>query len=147
MEVVKEALRNEQKEISRCLAPHVQSELTDGYNLALEERGRGSVARQKAVFHNYIDGHKHDVFDGGAEVLMGRLSTAAETIGKALNGSLRELAEKIEVSLAVLWEGTRDVPDQIRARLQIIRSVSEVLDQLVMWSKAAEKASPAALAS
>ncbi|KAG1755777.1 hypothetical protein EDB19DRAFT_1956649 [Suillus lakei] len=142
MEVVKEALVKEQKEISRCLAPHVQNELTDGYNLALEERGRGSVARQKAVFHNYIDGHKHDVFDGGADVLMGRLSTAAETIGKALNESLRELAEKIEVSLAVLWEGTRDVPDQIRARLQIIQSVSELLDQLTMWS-AAEKASTA----
>jgi hypothetical protein len=176
MEVVKEALGKEQKEISRCLAPHVQNELTDGYNLALEERGQGSVARQKvchthhlkassdriqAVFHNYIHGRKHDVFNGGAEVLMGRLSTAAETIGKALNESLRELAEKvrlfgfilawaslisllqIEVSLAVLWEDTRDVPDQVRARLQIIQSVSKLLDQLDMWSKAAEKASAA----
>lgn len=47
MEVVKEALGKEQKEISRCLAPHVQNELTDGYNLALQERGSGSVARQK----------------------------------------------------------------------------------------------------
>jgi len=143
MEVVKEALGKEQKEISRCLAPHVQNELTDGYNLALEERGQGSVARQKAVFHNYIHGRKHDVFNGGAEVLMGRLSTAAETIGKALNESLRKLAEKIEVSLAVLWEDTRDVPDQVRARLQTIQSVSKLLDQLDMWSKAAEKASAA----
>ncbi|KAG2077497.1 hypothetical protein BDR04DRAFT_1196025 [Suillus decipiens] len=143
MEVVKEALAKEQKEISRCLAPHVQNELTEGYNLALEERGTGSVARQKAVFRNYIDGHKHDVFDGGAEILMGRLSTAAETIGKALNESLRQLAEKIEVSLAVLWEDTRDVPDQVHARLQLIQSVSKLLEQLVMWSKAAEKASAA----
>ncbi|KAG2369878.1 hypothetical protein BDR07DRAFT_1526349 [Suillus spraguei] len=140
MEVVKEALAKEQKEISRCLAPHVQNELTEGYNLALQERGTGSVARQKAVFRNYINGHKHDVFDGGAEVLMGRLSTAAETIGKALNESLRQLAEKIEVSLAVLWEDTRDVPDQVRTRLQLIQSVSKLLEQLVMWSKAAEKA-------
>ncbi|KAG2146754.1 hypothetical protein DEU56DRAFT_786239 [Suillus clintonianus] len=143
MDVVKEALGKEQKEISRCLAPHVQNELTEGYNLALEERGRGSVARQKTVFHNYVDGHKHDVFDGGAEVLMGRLSAAAETIGKALNETLRELAEKIEVSLAVLWEGTRDAPDQVRARLQIVQSVSELLKQLAMWSTAAEKASTA----
>ncbi|KAG1907278.1 uncharacterized protein F5891DRAFT_940152 [Suillus fuscotomentosus] len=143
MEVVKEALGKEQKEISRCLAPHVQNELTDGYNLALQERGSGSVARQKAIFHNYVDGHKHDAFDGGAEVLMGRLSTAAETIGKALKESLRELAEKIEVSLAVLWEGTQDVPNQIHARLQIMQSVSKLLDQLDMWSKAAEKASAA----
>lgn len=51
----------------------------------------------QAVFHNYINDHKQDVFNGGAEVLMGRLSTAAETIGKALNKSLRELAEKVRL--------------------------------------------------
>ncbi|KAG0709554.1 hypothetical protein DFH29DRAFT_792939, partial [Suillus ampliporus] len=141
MEVVRDALGKEQKEISRCLAPHVQTELADGYHLALEERGKGSVARQKAVFHNYVDTYKHSVFDGGAEILMGRLSAAAETIGKALNESLRELAEKTEVSLAVLWEGTQDDPGQVRARLQLIQSVSEMLDQLAMWSKAAEKVS------
>lgn len=50
MEVVKEALGREQKEISRCLAPHIQNELMDGYDLAVEERGRGSVARQKVCF-------------------------------------------------------------------------------------------------
>ena len=38
---------NEQKETSRCLAPHVQDQLLWGYDRAMEERGRGSVARQK----------------------------------------------------------------------------------------------------
>jgi len=33
MQVVKEALRKKQKEISRCLAPHIQTELAVGYNL------------------------------------------------------------------------------------------------------------------
>jgi hypothetical protein len=47
MSSVKEALNNEQKEVSRSLAPHVQSELIDGYSAAMEERGPGSVARQK----------------------------------------------------------------------------------------------------
>ncbi|KAJ8590321.1 hypothetical protein M405DRAFT_897528 [Rhizopogon salebrosus TDB-379] len=141
MGVVKEALGREQKEISRCLAPHVQNELAGGYNLAMEERGRGSVARQKTMFHNYVDSHKHDVFEGGAEVLMGRLSAAAENIGKALSESLRELAEKVEVSLSVLWESTRDAPDQVRARAQIIQSVFQIHDQLTMWSMAAERVS------
>lgn len=45
--VVQEALSAEQKEISRCMAPHVQNQLSDGYERAMEERGRGSVARQK----------------------------------------------------------------------------------------------------
>ncbi len=47
MDVVSESMANEQKEISRCLAPHVQDELTPGYDRAMEERGAGSVARQK----------------------------------------------------------------------------------------------------
>ena len=47
IDIVKETLNAEQKDISRCFAPHVQNELVDGYDLAMEERGRGSVARQK----------------------------------------------------------------------------------------------------
>jgi hypothetical protein len=45
---VKETMTNQQKEISRCMAPHVQAELRDAYDRAMEERGKGSVARQKA---------------------------------------------------------------------------------------------------
>jgi hypothetical protein len=47
IEVVRDSLTSEQKEISRCLAPHVQNQLVDGYDRAMEERGKGSVARQK----------------------------------------------------------------------------------------------------
>lgn len=44
---VRDTITNEQKEISRCLAPHVQTQLFSGYDLAMLERGTGSVARQK----------------------------------------------------------------------------------------------------
>jgi hypothetical protein len=47
MDLVQRTLTTEQKEVSRCMAPHVQSQLIDGYDLAMEERGIGSVARQK----------------------------------------------------------------------------------------------------
>lgn len=45
--IVQETMNNQQKEVSRCLAPYVQSELIEGYERAMEERGTGSVARQK----------------------------------------------------------------------------------------------------
>lgn len=45
--VVGETVITQQKEVSRCLAPHVQNNLIDGYDLAMEEKGPGSVARQK----------------------------------------------------------------------------------------------------
>jgi hypothetical protein len=47
IEIVRATMQEEQKEISRCLAPEVQNSLREGYERALEERGRGSVARQK----------------------------------------------------------------------------------------------------
>lgn len=51
IELVQQTMQNEQKEVSRCLAPHVQAQLVEGYDRAMEERGTGSVARQKASPH------------------------------------------------------------------------------------------------
>jgi hypothetical protein len=48
LDIVRESLKSERKEISRCVAPHVQSQLADGYDQALAIKGIGSVARQKA---------------------------------------------------------------------------------------------------
>lgn len=45
--LVGDFLRNQQKDISRCLIPHVKAQLSSGYDEAMEERGTGSVARQK----------------------------------------------------------------------------------------------------
>ena len=47
VELVKDTMNREQKEISRIMAPHVQAQLIEGYDTAMEERGTGSVARQK----------------------------------------------------------------------------------------------------
>ena len=47
VELVKDAMNQEQKETSRIMAPHVQAQLIEGYDTAMEERGTGSVARQK----------------------------------------------------------------------------------------------------
>lgn len=51
---IKTAMTNEQKEISRCLTPHVKNELLDGYAAAMEEKGTGSVARQKVRLSNFV---------------------------------------------------------------------------------------------
>ncbi|KAL1740588.1 hypothetical protein HDZ31DRAFT_85351 [Schizophyllum fasciatum] len=52
---VKVALQNEQKEVSRCLGPHVRDQLIPGYDLAMDERGPGSVARQKVLVGDTLD--------------------------------------------------------------------------------------------
>ncbi|CCM01707.1 uncharacterized protein FIBRA_03772 [Fibroporia radiculosa] len=142
LDIVSETIQTEQKEISRCLAPHVQNQLVEGYDLAMEERGPGSVVRQKGVFHDFVDNIKNEVFNDGAEVIMGRLSNAAEAIGRALEDALEKLAEKaricvgIEVSIAVLWEGPRDDPSQVKARDAIVATMTEILEQVQFWQQA-----------
>lgn len=49
IDIVRETINAEQKEVSRSLAPHVQIQLTEGYDQAMQERGIGSVARQKVT--------------------------------------------------------------------------------------------------
>jgi hypothetical protein len=49
------------------------------------------------VFRSYVNECKDDVFEGGAEVIMERLSKAAEAIGHALDSALQKLAEKVHL--------------------------------------------------
>ncbi|KAG5641399.1 hypothetical protein DXG03_005335 [Asterophora parasitica] len=136
MDLVKVTMQEEQKEVSRCMAPHVQAQLIDGYDSAMEERGMGSVARQKAVFHRFIEECKDEIFDDGADVLMDRLTKAADAVGEVLDEALGQLAQKIEVNLSILWEGTRDDPAQVKARNDIMIIVEAVLTQAQLWTEA-----------
>ncbi|KAH9844070.1 Dynamin family-domain-containing protein [Rhodofomes roseus] len=136
LDVVRDTVTSQQKETSRCLAPHIQEQLFDGYDAAMEERGTGSVARQKAVFHNYVGDIKDEMFNGAVDVLFGRLDAAAEAVGKALEEAFEALAQKIEVSIAVLWEGVRDDPAQVKAREAVIASMTEMIEQVGLWQQA-----------
>ncbi len=69
---------------------------------------------------------------------MERLANAASAVGDGLALSLGELAQKIEVNLAVLWEGVGDDPQQVYARRAIVAEVEKILGQIEMW-KDAEK--------
>ncbi|KAL0070833.1 hypothetical protein AAF712_002054 [Marasmius tenuissimus] len=135
--VVKETMNEQQKEISRLLAPHVQTALASGYEEALEFRGTGSVRRQKDFFHKHVDDCKHEVFEDGVDTVMERLEQAAEAVGKALEERFEELAVKIEVDLSVLWESvsTHD-PQQVLARSQMVDLASEVLKEISLWNEA-----------
>ncbi|KAF9569032.1 hypothetical protein CPC08DRAFT_790765 [Agrocybe pediades] len=136
VQLVKETMNREQKEVSRCMAPHVQAQLIDGYDTAMEERGTGSVARQKAYFRRYISECKDHIFDDGADILLSRLAQVSEAIGETLDEAMGQLAKKVEVSLSVLWEGARDSPAQRRSRANVIDIVGTVQEQIKFWIEA-----------
>ncbi|KAJ3937366.1 MAG: hypothetical protein NXY57DRAFT_981850 [Lentinula lateritia] len=139
--VVRDTITTQQKDVSRCLAPHVQNNLIDGYDLAMEETGKGSVARQKLVFRTFLSERKDDVFDEGADTIMERLSTMCSSVGDALNIAFRELAKKIEVNLAILWENVQDDPNEAVGRKEILETITEILGQAQLWINAANEKS------
>lgn len=94
---VKNAMDAEQKEISRCLAPYIRSQLQDTYLAAYQECGPGSVSRQKTLIHDFIKQKKDEIFSAGSDLLLERLSTAAKAVGQALDTSLAQLAQKVFV--------------------------------------------------
>ena len=53
----------------------------------------------QAVFHDFIAKIKDYIFTDAADVIMTRLSKAAEAVGAALNDALKELAKKVREHL------------------------------------------------
>lgn len=45
---------------------------------------------------------------------------------------------QIEVSVAVLWEGPRDDPAQVKVRVLVVDAVSDILQEVELWQEAAE---------
>ncbi|KAG8740113.1 hypothetical protein FRC10_004742 [Ceratobasidium sp. 414] len=135
---IKTAMTNEQKEISRCLTPHVKSSLLDGYRLALAEQGKGSVARQKGVFRDYLASNRDTIFDGGANSLFDKLDQAADSVGQLLGCALGELSEKVEVSMSTLWEVPKGNEDDVIKRRQLMTRIHTMLGQLEPWIAASK---------
>jgi hypothetical protein len=50
--------------------------------------------------------------------------------------SRSHVINQIEVSLAVLWEGARDNPAQLKARKEVIDLVQTVQEQIQLWTQA-----------
>ncbi|QRW06436.1 GTPase SLIP-GC protein [Ceratobasidium sp. AG-Ba] len=133
---IKTAMTNEQKEISRCLTPHVKNELLTAYYDAMLERGTGSVARQKLLFHNFVDRHRATIFRGGADQLFGKLDAAAESVGLLLQLALNDYPK----SMSALWEIPNDAAEHLTKRRELV-SVSILC--LVNSNSGQQQANPA----
>lgn len=81
----------------------------------------GAECALQAVFHDYITRVKNHVFTGAADVIMTRLSDAAEAVGDALHASLEELARKVRgYSLTCLLTSNLMDPLVLRSRSALL---------------------------
>jgi len=55
----------------------------------------------QAYFQGYISDCKDNIFDDGADVVMERLTKAAESIGETLDEAMGKLAQKVCLSIEV----------------------------------------------
>ncbi|KAL5530325.1 hypothetical protein ACEPAF_6582 [Sanghuangporus sanghuang] len=136
IDVVSAELTSAQKEVSRGLEPHVRNQLCDGYSLAMQERGRGSVSRQKLVFKNYVSNNKDHLFEDGADLILEGLDKIAIGVGEALVKAMDSMAEKIEVNLAVLWENASDSVHLLQEHTEAVKCIDSILRQLSLWDSA-----------
>ncbi|KAJ2936140.1 hypothetical protein H1R20_g954, partial [Candolleomyces eurysporus] len=131
----------QQRRISRTMAPRIQEFMEDAYSKAVKEPGgHGSYRRRKDRIREFleIEENRNEMFEGGAKVIMDRLDEVAVAVGNALYESVgTALAQKIEVNLSVLWEVVLDDPAQVRARKNMAEVAAGVSDQVSLWLEAA----------
>ncbi|KAH9920059.1 uncharacterized protein B0H18DRAFT_1025709 [Fomitopsis serialis] len=138
VDIVHEVISDEQKEASRCLAPHIMRVLKPGYEDAAQQTGRGSTARRKALFNEYVATHKNSAFHDGANVLLTRLGGVTDAVRDTLEEEFDVLSEKMEVAMSVLWDRpTSDDSLELKACVHATATMAEIRDQIRLWRRAA----------
>ncbi|KIM23722.1 hypothetical protein M408DRAFT_27677 [Serendipita vermifera MAFF 305830] len=130
---VSQLLQNQQKDISRCIAPKVKKRLHEAYSAPLRASGRGSVAFQKKVFRDLLKDLRNEIFVDCASNLFSQLEDVSIAVRDELDFALTKLAQKIEVNLSILWEGGGDTQKQRAARKDML----EISRQITFWQAAA----------
>ncbi|KAL0070836.1 hypothetical protein AAF712_002057 [Marasmius tenuissimus] len=133
--ILRDAVKEKQKEISRTLVPQVKDRLGDGYNMAMELKGKGCVKGQKDSLRNFVSKHKDDIFNRSVDdILQTGLGDLATALREKVRRPFENLAQKIEVDLAVCWDHDRDEDKEgLADRLKAANVVAEVMKRSTVW--------------
>ncbi|TDL30169.1 hypothetical protein BD410DRAFT_759365 [Rickenella mellea] len=132
----RKTLKAFQKEGLSCVSSHVQDELEDAYDEAFQERGIGSVARQKAIFQGHIQRHKTEMFNSGVDALFQDIDRVIAKVGVSLRRALKNLAKQVEICLSVVWEEPSRENISSADDERIIKLLDEILSQTEQWGDA-----------
>ncbi|KAI0056842.1 hypothetical protein BV25DRAFT_1813365, partial [Artomyces pyxidatus] len=133
VEEARQTLTAVQREASRSSAPYIKASLSGGYELAQAEQGTGagSTVRERTAFRDFVKKNCEDIFQGGARAMLAALDAGADTT--AMEQPLRDLARKVEVDMAVLWEEVTADVAMLEARAVSDAVLTEVLRQIEFW--------------
>ncbi|KAF7302064.1 hypothetical protein MIND_00773100 [Mycena indigotica] len=134
---VKATLTDEQKTVSRSIAPFVKGRMLAAYAAAKQEKGKGSVMRATKVLQDFIHQSKDIVFNNSADSILEQLDDCASSVGATLRSAMTSLARKVELNISVIWETQANYDSkQAVIRSNIVIQLDEILGQLRLTDEA-----------
>jgi hypothetical protein len=88
------------------------------------------------IFRGYLDEVHKSIFRGTVNKLLSQLDVASNKVKELLSAGLKELAQKVEVSLSTLWEDRGDTTEQLIAQSETRALMLEISRQVGFWQRA-----------
>ncbi|KAI1792937.1 hypothetical protein LXA43DRAFT_1129135 [Ganoderma leucocontextum] len=133
-EVAQKTWDDHLQRINRLLVPFVQSHLSEGYEQAAGvPRKSGVSLLQRKLFREHLEVKKDVMFAEAALALKQHLADAIENVRETLDERLEEVAKKVEVEMALLWDCALDSDDNIKARIAALATLREHKAEVERW--------------
>ena len=140
MQAVKKILQDQQREISRCLAPTLQSQLIPTYNTALAESGTGSARRRTAIVETKVERHGTHMLQASAQPLGRQWGELLHRVWQVeVTGVMEGVLKDVATHYAVLHRGVvLTDPAEVARRMGAQQEAAPRLESLVSEHRAVQ---------
>ncbi|VDB92244.1 unnamed protein product [Peniophora sp. CBMAI 1063] len=130
-------MKDSGRAISRRILLDLQDALADGYEMARQERGSGTLSRVKANFANCLRDARTTMFDNAASVAIADLETAATETGSIVQHGLTDVCQQAESALSSI---AMEPVDANTAEMKQLRELArDVYRQTGFWTEAGKR--------
>ena len=132
--------KDEQREISRVLAPNIQEQMGTGYSGALEvPRGSGTFNRMKASIEGHADSSIKSIYAAATQDLLDKVKELVVRLGVHMHTAFAKVESVLRNAFSAFWEVVLGNPDEQRqlelARNTAIPKLQALMDQLNALAK------------
>ncbi|KAJ3546491.1 hypothetical protein NM688_g5511 [Phlebia brevispora] len=127
---INENLQSKRVILSGQIVPYIQRVMSPAYMNALQERGRGSLARRRNLLHSFVKTRSEQLYAGLSDALEDGLEKIVADIRTLVARRFEQLAEEMQNVITMAWQSRRDNPDE-RAAEQRVKTILTVLGEFV----------------
>ena len=127
--------KDEQREISRVLAPNIQEQMGSGYGAALEvQRGSGTFNRMKSSIEGHADASIKSIYAAATQDLLDKVKELVVKLGVHMHTAFAKVESVLRNAFSAFWEVVLGNPEEQRqlelARNAAIPKLQALMDQL-----------------